>query len=101
MSAITDVFATFFFLSYSKSMFQLFAFLSIKHFSSYNESGISTEVHPQMAMDLSIAAWSQYHYSFLIPAALTFVVYNIVPLLLLTLYPFKVFRSCLSKCRLN
>ena len=100
-SDIIDVFATFLFLSYSKSLLQTFMFLSIKHIRSYNESGISTEVYTRTAVDLTVTFWSMYHYSYLIPAILCFIVYNIVPLLLLTFYPFKVFRLCLSKCRLN
>ena len=100
-SDIIDVFATFFFLSYSKSLLQTFMFLTIKHIRSYNESGVSTEVYRRTAIDLSVTFGSNYHYSYLIPAILCFIVYNIVPLLLLTFYPFKVFRSFLSKCRLN
>ena len=76
-------------------------FLTIKHIRSYNESGVSTEVYRRTAIDLSVTFGSNYHYSYLIPAILCFIVYNIVPLLLLTFYPFKVFRSFLSKCRLN
>ena len=41
-SDIIDVFTTFFFLSYSKSIFQLFVFLTTMHLRSYNESGICT-----------------------------------------------------------
>ena len=37
----------------------------------------------------------------LIPALMIFVVLNIVPPLLLLLHPFKAFKKCLSKCRLN
>ena len=100
-SDIIDVFATFFFLSYSKSMYQSFGFLTIERLRSYNESGVCTEVYERTALDLSVTYWSKYHYGFLIPAILCFIVYNIVPFLLLTFYPFKVFRSCLSKCQLN
>ena len=100
-SDIVDVFATFFFLSYSRSMFQSFVFLNIARFKSYNESGICTEVYARTAVDLSVTQWSKYHYSVLIPAILILIVYNILPLLLLTFYPIKVFRSCLSKCRLD
>ena len=100
-SDIIDVFATFFFLSYSKSLFQTFVFLNIEDLRSYNESGVCTEVYERIAADLTVTFWSKYHYSYLIPSILCFVVYNIVPLLLLTFYPFKVFRLCLSKCRLN
>ena len=100
-SDIVDVFITFFFLSYSKSMFQTFMLAATKRFRSFNESGDSIELYIRTAVDMSVTAGSTLHHSFQIPAIVNFMVYNLLPPLLLTLYPFKAFRWCLSKCRLN
>ena len=66
-----------------------------------NQASAHAEIHERTGVDLSVTSWSMYHLFFLIPTIFCFIVYNIVPLLLLTFYPFKVFQSCLSKCRLN
>ena len=65
-------------------------YLSGQHFTSY-----------QCAADQSISYGSTYHLLFAIPSVLIFIICNVLPPLLLTLYPIRAFRSCLSKCYLN
>ena len=91
-SDIIDVFTTFFLLSYGKIMYQT---LLLTRFINVDKSG------QQCLVDQSILYGSKYHLSFAIPAVLISLVFNVLPLLLLILYPTKAFRSCLSKLRLN
>ena len=53
------------------------------------------------AIDHSIGIGSTYHLTFVIPVVLISLLFNLLPPLLLTLYPIWIFRSCLLKCRLN
>ena len=100
-SDIIDVFVSFFLLSYSRCVYQTALFFSIQAIRSYDERGHCYKVDNRAVVDLSIRIGNREHLLFVIPAAVFFFVYNILPPLLLILYPFKVFRSCLSKCHLN
>ena len=51
--------------------------------------------------DYSVTFGSTNHLIFAIPAAILFSIYIILLPVLLTFYPFKLFGSCLSKCRLD
>ena len=53
------------------------------------------------AVDHSVDYGSVYHLSFAVPVVLTSILFNFVPPLLLVLYPFRFFRSFLSKHHLN
>ena len=61
------------------------------HFGEHTHTYLSLVNH-------SIGYGSTCHLAFTIPALLVF---NILPPILLTCYPFKAFRSCLSKFHLN
>ena len=52
-------------------------------------------------VDHSVDYGSLYHLAFAIPVFLISIIFNILPPLLLILYPIRAFRSCLSKCHLN
>ena len=52
-------------------------------------------------VDHSVDIGGMYHLSFAIPGIFISLVFNILPPLLLVLYPIRAFRSCLSKCHLN
>ena len=99
-SDIIDAFATFFILSYSKIMYQTTLLLAyhvtthIRQFGGYYHTC-------QPLVDQSINYGSSNHLSFAIPALIIFLVFNVLPPLMLICYPIKVFRSCLSKCHLN
>ena len=44
---------------------------------------------------------SRYNYQIAVPALLCLIIFNILPVFLIILYPIKVFRRCLSKCKLD
>ena len=52
-------------------------------------------------VDESVNYGSSYHFEFLIPSLLLGLVFNILPPVLLILYPIRAFRSCLSKFYIN
>ena len=99
-SDMINVFASFFLLSYGKSMYQLLLLLNCQHISKLEYNG-SMYRELRTFVDASITCGSVRHGAFAIPAVIFFSVYNVLPALLLTLYPFKVFRTCISKCKLD
>ena len=98
-SDIIDVFATFFFLSCSKILYQTLLLTFSKDVKNINESG-NYFITYRSLLDLSISYGSTYQLSLAIPALIS-IVFIIPPPLLLILYQIRKFRSCLSKCRLN
>ena len=98
-SDIIDVFTTFFILSYSKILYQT-ELTTVTHvIINVNEAGKTFEER-RLLVDPSIIYGGSYHLAFVIPS-LFISVLNILPPLLLTLYPIRAFRSCLSKFNLN
>ena len=100
-SDIIDTFTTLFFLSYNKNIYQILTLVTMVIFTSYNEAGDHVKVDTLLGFDTSIKFGSKYHLAFLIPSVLFFTVYSVLPTLLLTFYPFRFFRSCLSRCHLD
>ena len=101
-SDMIDVFITFFLLSYTKCSYQTLQLLSNQKISHYDLSdhGYST-TSSRSSVDLSIAYFGPTQVLHAAPAVLIFFVVNILPPLLLILYPMKCFRYCLSKCCIN
>ena len=100
-SDIIDVFASFFLLTYSKLLHQIIVFARYRHLR-YTENANSTPQYKLvMHIDVDIDCFSTKHLSFVIPSGIFFVIFNFLPALLLVLYPFKPFRRCLSKCKLD
>ena len=99
-SDIIDVFTTFFLLSYGKIMYQTLLLTSYYKIINIDKSGQHFFTY-QCLVDQSVLYGSKYHLSFAIPAVMISLVFNVLPLLLLILYPTKAFRSCLSKFYLN
>ena len=98
-SDIIDVFTTFFILSYNKFIYQT-ELTTVTHLvSNINEAGKITEERI-LLVDPSIVYGGSYHLAFVIPS-LFISALNILPPLLLILFPIRAFRSCLSKCNLN
>ena len=54
-----------------------------------------------MILDVNITCGSTEHILLAIPVLITALLFNILPALVLVLYPVKIFRSCLTKCKLN
>ena len=98
-SDIIDVFTTFFTLSYSKILYQTEQFTVTHIITNINEAGRKFEER-RLLVDPSITYGGSHHLAFVIPS-LFISVLNILPPLLLTLYPIRAFRSCLSKFNLN
>ena len=97
-SNLIGVFATFILLSYSKFLFQSFLLIGCE--TSYifngNFSSVSTTQY-----DPSESCKSGSHIAIAFFATLILCAFNIVPMMLLVLYPLKTFRKCLSKCKLD
>ena len=99
-SDIIDVFTTFVFLSYSTVMHQTIQMISSEALITIDASGMCTfSLVP--FVDNSLTYNHVQYYLFVAPSLIIFLVFNILPPLLLILYPLKAFRSCLSKCHLN
>jgi hypothetical protein len=100
---ITDVFASFFILSYTKIMSQTLIMLSTDKLYNYSMIAFEREPYSSYVLnaDSSITVGSTIYVCIFIFAGLICLVFNIFPALLLTLSPFQWFRSVLSKCKLN
>ena len=100
-SDIIDVFLTFFLLSYDQCVYVTLVLMSYRAVKRYDEFGNFYNIRLKTVFDYSVAYGSTNHLIFAIPAAILFSIYTILLPVLLTFYPFKLFRSCLSKCRLD
>ena len=98
---LIDVFATFFVLSYAKIFYQTILLYCTNPLFTYSLNGnYSYSNHvPDVDNTISITS-AQYITTFSI-VALIFLISNIVPVLLLILYPLGMFRKMLSKLRLD
>ena len=90
----------FFILSYCKIMYQTIFLMIDRVMTHTNQFGEYTHTY-KLLVDQSIDFGSAYHLAFAIPALLIFLVFNVLPPIILACYPIKAFRSCLSRCRLN
>ena len=99
-SDIIDVFTTFLILSYSKIMYQTILLIDDRVTINLNQFGSMFHTY-QPLVDQSINYGSSYHLAFAIPALSIFLAFNVLPLIMLTCYPLRAFRSCLSMCHLN
>ena len=97
-----DVFSSFFLLSFSKTAYQSILLLQCPHLTRLSEDG-NVSSQRAMAYNPSIICKSTDTKFLLIAiaASLSILVFSVFPALLLVLYPIKVFRVYLSKCRLN
>ena len=98
---LIDVFATFFLLSYVKIFYQTFILLSSSHVMTFSLNGnyLYSNRVPDVDNTISITS-AQYITTFSI-VALTFLLCNVLPVLLLILYPLGMFRKMLSNLRLD
>ena len=100
-SDLVDVFITFFILTYYK-------FVYITTVVSFNnEKVLEVDLSGNISyislaeIDLNFLYYSKSYISIAVISAMLYLVYILLPPLLLILYPIKMFRSCLSKCCLN
>ena len=54
-----------------------------------------------MFLDSNKTCGDTKHITTAIPAIIIIGIFNLLPALLLVLYPIRAFRACLTKCRLN
>ena len=102
-SDITDVFASFFILSYTKILYQTLLIFATKKVYNYplTFEPITSHSSYVLSADTSIMIGSTKYICIAIITGLMCCVFNALPVLLLVLCPFQTFRSALSKCRLN
>ena len=100
-SDITDAFTTFFILSYSKCVYQSLFYLSYQTIINFDEFGTFVSLSHRQAADLTVDYSNKTQYLFSILAVILFILFCILPPILLTLYSSKVFWLCLNKCHLN
>ena len=99
---LIDVFASFFLLSYSKIIYHSMLLLgccSLAIFDASQSGNITYE--SAKCFDPSMSCNNRQSLKFTIPAVVVIIVFNILPALLLILYPIRVFRIYLSKCKLD
>ena len=98
---LIDVFSSFFLLSYSKCMYQILVILSTKRNYNYSLTfGYRTDVYVLDA-DITVKTTSVQYITIAIFVGLRGIIFNILPVLVLTLYPFSLFRRALSNCGFN
>ena len=100
-SDIIDVFLTFFLLSYNQCVYDTLILMCHKPVKRYDGLGNYYDIKLKTIADSSVTYGSTNHLIFAIPAGILFSINIILFPVLLTFYPFKLFRSCLSKCRLD
>ena len=99
---MVDVLASFFLLSFSKMAYQSILFLQCPHLTRLDEEG-KVSTWRAMAYDPSIICGAaDMKFLFIaIAASVSILTFNVLPALLLILYPIKWFRVLLSKLRLD
>ena len=97
---LIDVFITVFILSYSKFWSIMLSLCDNERILEVEDSAIHLSAWKTDA-DISVAYFGKDHLPVLVISWFISFFMNILPPLLLVLYPSRVFRLCLSKCRLN
>ena len=95
---IVDAFATFLLLSYTKLLIQSLTILAPSRIQLLSTTGNYSEV--TRSLDPSIDYYGTEHLPFAIFALIIFIMFVILPALLLALFPLKAFRLLLSKIKL-
>ena len=98
---LIDVFATFLLLSFVKIMYQTVLVLSATTLDIYSLSGEHLYYSYVSNIDNSIPITSAKYIIPVISALVICIIFNVLPILLLFLYPFGRFRRTLSKLRLD
>ena len=99
-SDIIDVFTAFFFLSCSKCLYISYVLLGQAHEYTITSSGEHVMQYV-LAHDMTVPYLSKTHVVLATVSIGTSLVYYMVPSLLLTLYPFKCFKSIMSRGRID
>ena len=95
-SSLIDAFASFIVLSYIKIGYTTFLILQPTWiFSSNGRGGLFVFIDP------SVQFFRIRHLTYAVPAVVITVVFNVLPLILLFLYPLRCFQKCLNRCHLR
>ena len=95
-SSLIDAFASFIVLSYIKIGYTTFLILQPTWiFSSNGADGLFVFIDP------SVKLFRIRHLTYAVPAVVITVVFNVLPLMLLFLYPLRCFQKCLNRCHLR
>jgi hypothetical protein len=102
-SSMVDVFASFFLLSNTTLVYQVVTvfWCQVLHYSRSEADGCVIPGHKYVMMFMPYIVCSHRPIPRLIFSALLLLIFDIIPILLLILYPFKPFRTCLSKCKMD
>ena len=97
---ITNVFVSFFLLSFSKVLYQTDLFWSFQTIRNldYNNLGSIVDKYWVTNVDLTLKYASSEHLFFAVPAIFVVCIFNILPSFTLLVHPVKGFRDCLSRC---
>ena len=98
---LIDVFATFLLLSFVKIMYQTVLMFNTTMLDTYSLSGDYLYHSYVSNVDNSIPTASAKYIIAVISALVICIIFNLLPILLLILYPFGTFRRMLSKLRLD
>ena len=96
-NGVINSFATFFLLSYTKLMHQSVLLLHCSVVYSLNNGKITKDYVP-INDPTSKKCANIMNYLLAIPV---YAFFSIIPIMILILYPFKIFKTCLLKCKLN
>ena len=96
-SSLIQAFGTFFLLSYVKIVNTSFNLLMPVQLYNVHGKVVGLYVYYNGSMEY----FGHDHLPYAMLAIFMFVIFNLVPLLLLSLYPCQIFQSCLNSCRLN
>lgn len=99
-SDLIDAFASFFLLSYSKLMFQSLLLIDCMPTTVFSSGNVISS-ESTTYYDRSMPCNSKKHVGLAVVASFLLLVFNILPALLLVLYPVRAFRTCLSTCKLD
>ena len=95
------MFATFLLLSYSKLLYQLLLMVDLSLVLNFSVKEYYQSLTYVILSDNSIK-WGSVHYAINVTVAgVIAVIFNLLPMLLLALYPVSIFRRMLSKCKLD
>ena len=101
---VINVFASFFLLAYTKVMYQSLILVMCKLMTSitYRFNSGESMIHKYVSYaDLGVPCKSAEYFKFAIPALIITVIFNLIPVILIMLYPWRWFRNLLSRCKMD
>ena len=98
---ITDVFASFFLLSYGKLMYQSLQLLSFNYLWNLKNDAQTLTYNRVTLFDPTVVYFSIAHLPYAVIGIICLLLFSILPTLLLVLYPTRVFKAGIGKCKLS